>query len=385
MKNMSKLMISGEDMAKAVKKLKGFVGETVTLSFGLRGPEKIRIATMAASNGIAQATIKFPYEGDNEENVEYYLDSSFVECVDTLSSLGEKFEITETDGVVKIACGRAVVPAIKVDKEKVVEIKAAKITEIVSVSCIVNAKAFASFVERGGYSYAEKSVHAMMNGNVDIFPIIKGENPQLLAISTDGSRIASAHMDVECRDMAKFAAFIKEKRGVAVKFTSLAPVVKRLTSEKIHLIFTEKQFLVIEGSDTYLFSTVADMFGEGVLKLADSSCFTKAGSCTVDAEALKKGFAVAGLLGREGNKAFGIKVALEGDVLTLSNSKGSRAEVQVTSLMDGKAEAVFNYDMLKMSIDMCPQSITLSLSADKGGKIILEGAGSMSLMAGLKQ
>lgn len=345
------IKINVETLAGALKKLKGFTEKTVILDFSLgsAGDGDERFMQVSACNGTAQANVLTYYTGDNAEAKRYIVSSSFIETVDTLAGLGDELLIEEVDGSLKVSCGTAVVPVQLMTDGTTLKMK--NIEKLEHLRLTVSAKDFSEVVFRGGFGTGDATMGVPLFAGTVVFSLVE-ENDKffLRAFSCCNAFVASATVDVSVKDTATFKKYAAGG-CTAVNYAAISALAKRVTNEAVELIFTDKQMILTDGADVYLFTVVEGAAPSQIVSLVSTEV-EREFSYTLDREALRKCLAVVAL-----TKDKIVKFAFEEDKVVLSDSKyTSRVECQATAAKAEKKEIVMSAEFVKNIATAMPES-----------------------------
>ncbi len=367
-----------EALKGALKKLKGFVGETVTLVFMEKEAkgEDARYLKITASNGTAQATVLAAYVGDNTEERKYIVSSSFMEAVETISAFGEDVELEELDGCLKLTCGDAVVPVGLL--KDAVTLTMHKNSEKLQMK--LKADDFCDIVSHGGFATGDATVPVpVFRGTVIFEPFEDKDKIYLRAMSCCGVFLATASAEVEVKQMDVFKKYIEENRRVAVNYASLLALSKRFVGDVVNIVITEKQLIVMDSVDVYLF-TIID--GKVPKPIVDAVCgeAVRTFSYSLDKETLKKALTVIALTGDKY-----ARLCFDKEVLVIEDSNHtSRASVPLTAIREEKAEFKFDAGALKNIASALPSELIV-YGAEGANGLHFEGKNCKALIAPISE
>ncbi len=379
------MKVKVEGLRAALKKVKGFSGESLVMEFMTRaaGEGEERYLKIDASNGTAQSSILATYVGDNEEAKKYIVSSSIVDVVESISAFGDEITVEPLDSCLKLECGGAVVPVGFLKDATILKMTNLKNVEKLQVR--LKSEDFANLIAHGGFATGDSTIRMpIFNGTVVLTPCVDGEKLSLRALSCCGVFIAAASAEIETTDSATFNKYAgvvegESQKSVAINYASLLALTKRIISENVDLIITDKQVIVRDGADAYLFTVIEGQVPQMVVDFVVNEVQTEF-EYTLDRDTLKKAIAVVGLTGERA-----ARLSFSGETLTIEDMKHtSRAAVPVTAVKDSKVEVMLDANFVKNIASTMPAELTVYGPA--GGKgIYFEGIGSKAYLLPIKE
>lgn len=362
---------------------KGFAGSIATVSMEFTGKEADpsetggrtgKYLTLRASNGTAQATILCLYEGD--ETGTYIVGSKLLETAEILSGFGDEIEIThdENANALRISCGDATV--LQEICKDTMSLKRESVKEALHLT--VKAKDLAELVTRGGFATGDASTSVQLfKGTIVLFPCEEGENAYFRAVSVCDAFLATALAEVGVKDMTTFTKATTEGKTAVVNVTALSALAKRLVSDEVDLFIGNKQVLVRDGLDTYLFNTVDGAVPPQIIEYVTNKVQEEF-SCTLEGSTLKKVLQVAALSGEKK-----VYLSFAENLLSISANKSKAA---LPTVGGPEEEKTFPYDVnvLKEVVSSMPSELRVYSPKGAAG-LFLEGTNCKAYVLPMKE
>lgn len=375
---MMKIKIEG--LRTALKKVKGFCKESLVMEFMTRatGEGEERYLKFDASNGTAQASVLASYVGDNEEAKKFIVSSAIVDVVDSIAAFGEEVTVEPLDSCLKLRCGDAVVTVGFLKDATTLEMTNLKNVEKLQVR--LKAEDFAYLVSHGGFASDPTASAPIFKGTVVLTPCVEKDKLLLRSMSCCRAFLAVASAEVETADSATFNKFAgkteETQKSVAINHASLLALTKRLVSEYVTLVITDKQVIVGDGEDVYLFTVIEGQMSSTIIGFVVKKV-KKGYEFTVDRDTFKKAIAVVSSTG----ECLFVRLTFEGEVLTIEDGKRtSRVAVPITAIKnDCKAEVALAVDCVKSIVSYMSSELTV-YNPEGGTGVYFEGAGSKAYL-----
>ena len=347
------------ELKAAVKKMKGFSGETYVLTC-FKGEDKdgkFR-AELDASNGVAQAMVALSYEASEAIELRLVVGTEFAGVIDTLSAFGDVIELEVRNDTVSVSCGTASL-SIPMQKEEVcMTIDDFKKD---TVRMTIEREALLSLITQGGFAFSDSPERPSLYQTVYLLPEANGEERTLRASSSNGFIIATATAQCDVKTDDVFTEWATAGKGALVKVNSLLSLVRRLIEDRVIMYISNNQLLIRDGNDVYCFVCINDRMPMKFIEVVTQRGELEYNFSVAKSE-LKAAVNVSGLFNKDGK----IKLKRKEDGgLTISNESGDGAAT-VETVGDGAVERSLNLLYLVKTMDSLLGD-EIRMSGSKGG------------------
>ena len=333
------IKFNSSELKAAVKKMKGFSGETYVLTcFKDEVKDGKFRAELDASNGVAQAMVALTYEASEVIDLRLVVGTEFAGVVDTLSAFGDVIDFELCRDTVTISCGTAnlSIPMLKdalsltLDDFKK---NALRIT--------LGREDLLSLITQGGFAFADSKERLNLYQTVYLLPKVDGEERALSAYSSDGYMMATATVPCDVNRDDVFTEWAAADKGALVKVNSLLSLVRRLIEERVVMYISNNQISIRDGDDAYCFVCVNDRMPAKFIEVVTQHRELEYNFSVAKSE-LKAALNVSGLFNKEGR----IKLKRnENGGLTLSNGSGDGVATVET---EGEGEVEMDLALFRM-------------------------------------
>lgn len=351
------MKVNVENLRSALKKLKGFTGNTIIMKFMTKvvkdGEADERYLGLAASNGTVQAEVMCTYTGENEETKKYIVSAGFADVVETVAVFGDTLYIEEDGGHLRLECGDAVVSVDLLNDATSLKMTGLKDAEKLHIK--VNSKKFEELMLHGGFATGDASVPvSAFRGTVVFVPYEEKDSIYLRTISCCMAFFAGAITEVETEDAEAFSRHVNAGKKTVVSMAPVLALSRRLISESVDIFMTDKQMILRDGIDMYIFTVINGDIPKQIVSMICDKVKRKF-VYSLNSDLVKKALTVAGLAGDTS-----VRLIFEDDNLVVSDTKQtSRVCVPVTAVEGEKVERVFNLAYLKLITSSMPAELTV--------------------------
>lgn len=294
------------ELKAAMGKLAGFIGDTIIIKCTgqcLEGAEGTLLAQVQACNKTAQGMSVCCYSGDKEPKNMLFT-NQIQAVVESLSVFGEEVVIEPMEDAAKVSCGTA---SVNVPfASDAAEIKAVNAND--TLVLLFKKDDFQSAVNEGAYVQEEGTIPTLSK-TCYILPCVKEDGKRTVKIcSTSGYLYGECECGVAIQESDAGLFEQWAQKGLIVKSASLLSVARSLNSDTLYVYLSDKQLMIVTGTEVYSFITVEGSFVnlKDVLKLR----MLKDYELKIDKNRIKSAFKVIGLYTESGDGQMSANISI---------------------------------------------------------------------------
>ena len=348
------IILKNDDLKKALRKLTGFVGDTVILECSkknVQNDSKMFYAGLCASNGMAQARVVICYSGTCLD-MKMIFTSQFITMAESLSVFGDEIIIEPLEGMAIVRCGTTSVN-VPFAKEAAT-IAPPDFEKVPTLILQLKREDFANAVCQGAY-VQEDTTSAVYSRTCLIRPC-KKENGERAVKFISYSGLLYAECEAMVAIHANAEKLFDEWTGkeLIVKAPALTAIARGVEGNMVYLYLTYKQLVVRSGTEMYSFVPVEGTFNKGFLKILQY-CGQKDYSISLNKIQLKSAFKVIGLYTETGDDRMAADITIteneNGAVNVTVKDISDKNEVQFEAEGFGNVTIRVNKDQVNRAFD----------------------------------